>query len=172
METVIYMLIIVFVLYLFSVQINKYNEVVFDKFRFRYFALRDRLAMLVVNGNLDEGSWEYKQLVDAINFHINATETMSIKKIARILAEYHSSSDEERKVRLLKKKVTDKAVISVVLDLMDVTYKLLERNSFMQLRYFRYLRSKNSSSNQIDRLSGTRLTAIDKIKDHKELMAA
>ena len=87
------------VLYIFSVQISAYNEVLFDRCRFRYFALRDQLAMLVINGKLEEDSWEYQTIVDTINFHINTVEKLSIDKVMRVLVEYHISPQEEKTVR-------------------------------------------------------------------------
>jgi hypothetical protein len=172
MIIVIYILIGTFFLYLLALQINKYNEIVFDKFRFRYFALRDRLAMLVVNGELDENSWEYKQLIDTFNFHISATETMSIKKIARIMSDYHSSNIEERKVRLLKKNVGSQAVLKIVVDFMDVTYQLLESNSHMHLRFLRFMRRTRGKTVKGKTVGRFRMDTIEKIKSHREILAA
>jgi len=118
-----------FFLYL---QIDRNNRIIMDRFRFRYFELRDRLALLVVEGKLDEDSWEYKQVVDVINFHIATVESRSISDIIKQLVAYHSSAEERRKVKIFKRKTEHPEVIAILSDLFKTTLRLLKRNSRVQ----------------------------------------
>jgi len=127
------------VLYLFAIQVSKYNGILLDKYRFSYFALRDRLALLVMQGKLDEESWEYEKIVNAINFHIQATERVSIHKIIAILVAYHTSPEEERKVKAMLKRTDNQDVVKIMIDYFDTTASLLKRNSRMQMWFIKTL---------------------------------
>ncbi len=159
------LVIILAVLYIVSVQISKYNEIIFKKYRFKYFSLRDDLAMLVVSGKIKEESWEYQQLIDTINFHIQTIESMSINKIIAMLVEYHTSPEEERKVRIIKKKIKHTEVISIMAEFMDVTSQLLERNSKMQIKFFSSF-NKKASTKPIT----SHKVALDKVNARKHLL--
>lgn len=127
------LLILVFVLYIVSVQVQQYNSIISDKYRFRYFALRDRLALLVTTKEIQEDSWEYQKLIDTINFHISAVETMSIEKLMSVLIEYHTSHEEAKTVKRYEKSINNDAILKILVDFMDVTSCLLRRNSKMQI---------------------------------------
>lgn len=139
MATALNLILLTFVVYILALQVSRYNQIIFDKYRFRYFAIRDQLAMLVVKGEIEEDSWEYRQIVDSINFHIKTIESVSINKIINVLIEYHNSSEEERRVRVIKKKVENEEVRKIMADFMSITSTLLERNSKMQIRVLRHL---------------------------------
>ncbi len=100
---IVNLIILVFFLYIVAVQIQQYNNIISDKYRFRYFALRDRLALLVANNEIQEDSWEYQKIIDTINFHISAVETMSIEKLMSVLIEFHTSQEEARRIKLYEK---------------------------------------------------------------------
>lgn len=122
-----------FVLFVVSNQITAYNCAVGDEYRFRYFALRDRLAMMVVKGHINENSWEYKHIIDALNFHINAVETMSLTRISAMLARYHMSSEEDRTVKMVQKRIENEEVRKLMFDFLGVTRNLLRRNNRAQI---------------------------------------
>jgi hypothetical protein len=111
----------------------------FDGYRYKYFALRDRLALLVINGTIKENSFEYKFLIDAINYHINTIETVSMIRVIELLIKYHNSPDESRSVSLIAKKVDNKDALSVVLDFMKLSNDLLYRNSRAQMRILNFI---------------------------------
>ena len=69
MENVLSLLVIVAFLYVLFLQIDAYNNLVTAKFRPKFLALRDRLAVLVCTGAIKESSWEYKYVIDALNYH-------------------------------------------------------------------------------------------------------
>jgi hypothetical protein len=162
------LVIILAVLYIISVQISKYNEIMFKKYRFKYFSLRDDLAMLVVSGKIKEESWEYQQLINTINFHIQTIESMSINKIIAMFVEYHTSPEEERKVRMIKKKIKHIEVISIMAEFMDVTSQLLERNSRMQIKLLNVFSSFNKKASTKPITSHK--VALDKVNAHKHLL--
>lgn len=133
MNTLIFLLAATLVLYVMFLHIREYNELRFTAYRFRYFALRDKLAMLVVQGKLREDSWEYKHIVSTINFHISAVETVSIIRLLTILIKYHTSSEEQRHVRALTKRIDDPAVAKIMVEYMETTMDLIKRNSRVQM---------------------------------------
>jgi hypothetical protein len=121
-------------LYVAFLQIDAYNTLVVAKFRFRFFAIRDKLAMLVCDGSLSENSWEYKYLIDALNFHISVVETLSIVEIAERLVQFHTSPSEDKAFERLKKTVDKPVVKEVLVEYMTTVYSVLERNSKWQAR--------------------------------------
>jgi hypothetical protein len=127
------MLFAIFILYVIYIQLREYNEISIAKYRFKYFALRDQLAMLVVEGKLNENSWEYEHIIGTINFHIGATETMSIMRILDMLMKYHTSAEEEREVQILEKKVDNQEIAAIVAECMSITFDLIRRNSRVQI---------------------------------------
>ena len=89
--------------------------------------------MLVVLDGLPEESWEYRKAISSLNFHINQTERASIMRIVEMLSEYHTSKEEERRVKILTKKVDREDVRVLMVDFMKTTYDLISRNSRAQL---------------------------------------
>lgn len=170
MAFLVNMIILVFVLFVFSTQIDTYNKIIFSKYRFQYFALRDRLALLVVNGKLEENSWEYRKIVGTINFHINTLETVSIHKIISFLAQYHSSPEEGRRVKIIKKKLDHPEVIEILAEFMDLTGRLLERNSGMQLRFFRSSSKTDESRKHAEDMQPIEKhkVALDRVQSYRD----
>lgn len=163
------LLLLVVVLYVLAVQIDKYNHIIFDKYRFRYFELRDKLAMLVIDGKLDENSWEYQKIVSAINFHIKTIETVSINKIISLLIQYHTSPEEERKVRIIQKKTEHPEVIEIMAEFMDVTVSLLKRNSKMQIKMLDVIckTEKKAHKKELRPIASHKL-ALDKLTSYRD----
>ena len=161
--------IMVFVLFVVAIQIHKYNQIVFDKYRFKYFALRDRLAMLVVNHKLEEDSWEYQGVIDAINFHIRTIEGVSISKIISLLIKYHVSPEEERKVKIIKKKVDHPEVLEIMADFMETTASLLECNSRIQIALLKRFSKKEKSKHpgNLGQIASHK-AALDKVRSYRD----
>lgn len=135
MNVLFFMLISTIVLYFFFLLIREYNDLVFTRYRFRYFALRDELAMLVMRGRIKEDSWEYQCIVSAINFHISAVETLSMIRVVSMLIAYHTSPEEKRQFAVLARRIEDPDLMAIMLRYMDTTYDLLVRNSRWQIRF-------------------------------------
>jgi hypothetical protein len=133
MNTLVFLLVATLVLYVVFLHIHAYNELRLTAYRFRYFELRDKLTMLVVKGKLREDSWEYKHIVETINFHIESVETVSIIRLVTMLIKYHTSTEEQRQVRALTKRIDDPAVAKIMVEYMETTMDLIKRNSRVQL---------------------------------------
>ncbi len=160
------LVIILAVLYIASVLISKYNEIILKKYKFKYYSLRDDLTMLVASGKIKKESRGYQQLIGTINFHIQTIETPPINKITATLAEYHTSPEAETKVRIIKKKIKHPEVISIMAELMDVTSQLIERNSKMQIKFFSSFNKKPSTNPIV-----SHKVALDKVNAHKRLLS-
>lgn len=128
------------ILFIVALQIRFYNQLQNDRFRFAYFALRDRLSTLVLREKIAEDSWEYQQLVEAINYHIHAVDSVSLSRITRLIASYHMSSKEDRQVSILTKKVDHEDIKILMIDFLELTKCLLRRNSRAQIKAFEFLR--------------------------------
>lgn len=176
MTMLISLLIGTFVLYFLFLQIREDNELTRTKFRFRFFALRDRLAMLVAAGKLKEDSWEYQHIVETLNFHISAVERLSIFRIVDVLANYHLSSKEEKQVKLLSKKIDDHDVAMVVVGYMETTYDLINRNSRIQIALVRvigkFLRKTNAPQSRAGSIATTPDRALSTIRSHQSELEA
>ena len=133
MEMIMSLLIGGFLCYVLFLQIDEYNALVITKYKFRFFALRDRLAMLVIFHGLPEDSWEYKETVKALNFHISATEKLSLMRIIEVITSYHTSPQEEKKFQRFRRRVDRDDVRLVLTDFFKTTHSLLLRNSRAQV---------------------------------------
>jgi len=152
------------IFYFVAIQIEKYNQVILAKYRFSYFALRDRLAMLVIEGKLKEDSWEYDEIVAAINFHIKAVEDISIQKLAVALIRFHNSPEEKRYVKSIQKGPANEALSGIMGDYLDLTYRLLLRNSNMQMKLVRLVAKIGGV------ISSTNSEAFNIMKDRKKAL--
>ncbi len=63
-----------------QVILMRYRDYQNTKYKFKFYALRDNLALLVLNGTVKETEREYILLRDAINYSIFASENMSIRQ--------------------------------------------------------------------------------------------
>ena len=133
MPSLISMFLLVSILYIAFLQLREFNKMTLCEYRFKYFALRDKLAILVVDRKIKEDSWEYKNIINTINFHISTIETMSIMRIAQLLIAYHTSQNEDNKVKALAKKVENKDVAEIIIEYMSITQSLIRRNSKTQI---------------------------------------
>jgi hypothetical protein len=124
-------------IYVIYLQISAHNSIVSTKYRFKFFALRDRLAMLVCEGSLSESSWEYKYIVDALNYHISAVEKVSIFEVVEAMVKFHTSAEEDKAVSKLQKTVSNKAVKSILDEYMLTAQLMIERNSKWQLIFIK-----------------------------------
>lgn len=149
---IINLIIITISLYIVFQLIQKYNMVVFDRYQFEYYALRDRLAMKVVKGELDENSWVYRHVVDAINYHIKTVESVSMIRVIEFLVEYHIKKSEKIAVDRMVDKVEDKEVLSIMYEFMELTGKLLYRNSRVQMIMWDFLIKIIPSDKQLRRI--------------------
>jgi len=152
------------VLYFASIQIEKYNQIILDKYRFSYFALRDRLAVLVVEGKLKEDSWEYDKIISAINFHIKAVEDISINKVISALIKYHNSPEEKKYVRSIQKGPVNAVLCDIMGDYLDLTHSLLLRNSKMQMKILSLIAGMNRTTDFMKE----RKTAIDNVGTYRD----
>lgn len=161
-----YLSVALFAVYILNKQVEFYNQIVFDKYKFKYFAIRDRLATQVLDGQLDENSWEYKEIIETINYHIQTVETLSIHKIVRMLSDYHTSPEEMRRVRKISKKIDNPEVIKVLIDFMHTTGKLLKRNSRTEFFIYKLINKiDNAESSHIKIKMPTR--ALSEIENQK-----
>ncbi|ASQ90114.1 hypothetical protein CHL67_03495 [Prosthecochloris sp. GSB1] len=133
-EFLLNLIILVMIFYGISVLIGRCNEVMFDEYRFKYFALRDKLALMVVDGKISEGSVEYKFLINAINYHIKTVETVSMIRVIELLVRYHNSPEESREVSMITRKVENVDSLAIVLEFMRLSNSLLYRNSRVQMK--------------------------------------
>lgn len=136
MEVLFGLLVASFMCFVFFSQIHENNRLVIAKFRFKFFALRDRLSLLACFHDLDENSWEYKETICSLNFHISATERVSFMRVIAMLADFHTSKDAE--VEVLSRSVHREDVREVLSDFMATAYDLLSRNARAQIRSIKF----------------------------------
>lgn len=112
-----------------TLQISEYRKLVLDKYRFRYFAIRDDLAMLVASGKLDESSWEYELIVDAINHQIRTIDSVTPEQQLSFIMAEMSLPEEQRTISRMEKKIANEDVKPILLDYFIVTRDLLSRSA-------------------------------------------
>lgn len=133
MENLTSLLIGGFICFVAFMLVHEYNRLILAKYRFRFFAIRDRLRGLVINGDLSESAFEYKVAMASLNFHISCIEKASIFWLVRAMSEYNTSADQEKKFQSVKKKIDREDVRLIYVDLWCATYELLRRNSRSQV---------------------------------------
>ncbi len=136
-------LVLVFVCWVATRLLRLYREMIIDKHRYRYFALRDNLAMLVVRGQLEERSWEYQRIIDVINHHISFADVVSEERMVSALVDAYDPATRST-VRKLQKNVSDPDVIHILVQFFQNTRELMDRNTWVHRLLFgnRLARSK------------------------------
>lgn len=127
-------LLLLAIVYVAFIQIDAYNALKAEKFRLRFFAIRDELALLVCQGSLKEDSWEYKYIIDALNFHISVVERLSIVEVAEAFLRIHSSTDENKVFERFTATADREDVKLILGEYMEVVRQMLLRNSKWQIR--------------------------------------
>lgn len=154
-------------------QISLYNSITNDRFRFEYFALRDRLNKLVVSGKIDQESKEYKSIMNAINFHISAVERVSIMRMAKLVVDFHATSDESTSVKIYQQKFGSEETRRLMLDFLVVTEKLLRRNNKAEMATFKFLSTRKikTPSNKVKLQVGKPQAALNHIRQNREQLS-
>jgi hypothetical protein len=142
MTFILSLLLLTSVLAIFAYQISLHNSVASDRFRFEYFALRDRLNLLVARGKIREESLEYRTFMGAINFHIHAVESVSIMRMASVIAGYHTTTTGSRKVEVSPQLLLSDETKKLMFDFLTTTEKLLRRNSRAQMWLYDFINKK------------------------------
>jgi len=101
---------------------------VLDKYRFRFFAMRDEMALMVVNGQLEEESWQYQTIIDAINHNIRTIEDVSDEhRISMLLADL-VRPEAQKRVRQFSQQLEEDRVKAIVYDYFVTTRSLIVRS--------------------------------------------
>jgi hypothetical protein len=156
-------------LHIVFLQIEARNTIETNKFRLAFFALRDRLAMLVVKGKLQEDSWAYKHIVDALNFHIHAVETLSIVDLVEVVIRFHTSSNSENcGSELISFNELTPEAREILREYLRVVRKLILRNSKWQIRTIRVVNKVLGNGQKTTGLVSDPRPAIEQI-DQREV---
>ena len=119
---------VLFLCWVWTRWLDAYREIILDKYRFRFFAMRDELALMVTSGALSEQTWEYQSIVDAINHNIRTIEDVSHEqRLSMILADL-VRPDGQRQVKKFSRQVTDERVKAVLYDYFVTTRSLIIRS--------------------------------------------
>jgi len=81
-----------------------------------------------------------------------------LNNIISMLVEFHTSREEERNVKMIKKKLDHPEVIGLMADFFDITLRLLKRNSKMQIKVISLFASKKQA---LEKMTGYR----DELRD-------
>lgn len=179
MNVLIPILILCGLLYSIFLQIDAYNHLQITKIKFKLYSLRDRLALMVCKGELKEKSWEYEYIIDALNFHIQVVETISINEMTEVmdaLQHYHTSKKETQALERFESQSHSEKINSILFEYMATVQNLVERNSYWQLMVFRVLRKIRawrhipwSEKIRTNTIAGPAAT-IRAIQSHQELI--
>ena len=83
-----------------------YRALYFNEYRFRMFALRDRLTYLVMSGKIREGSEEHITLLKLINGAITATERFRITEFVIFLVELAQNKKLDAHIERIKEQLS------------------------------------------------------------------
>ncbi len=128
-ELFVHVVAVVVIAYTLSILISQYRNYLEMKCKFRYFALRDDLAMLVMYGDMNEDSSEYQGLVDVINYHICAMDQITFAaKISAFMKASQMTLDTADEI-----KVGDERVRAIMFRLLENTASVIHMNSWFEL---------------------------------------
>jgi len=137
-----------------------YQEMEFNEYRFKLFALRDRLTILVMSRNIEESSVEHETLLRLINGSIEATENFKVTDFIRFLVEVSENSDIKNYLDQIYTQLEEVNNIEYAA-ILNEFYKISDEQLTADLRLFRIL---------IKFMSGTAVNSkkekIDNAKDH------
>lgn len=172
MSSVLGLLLLAAVVTIIAYQITMYNKMVNDRFRFEYFALRDRLHLLVLTGKTNEKSEEYQQFLKVINFHINAVERLSIMRMAEVLVQFHTAP-EKRRVKITHHKFESDEIKKLMVNFLDITERLLKRNNRAEIAVVRLFskRHKGAPKSAVGREVSRPAVALNEIQRTKEKLS-
>ncbi|MBF0415943.1 MAG: hypothetical protein HQL79_09275 [Magnetococcales bacterium] len=73
-----------------------WQQTKFNKYRFRLFELRDQLTLLVMKGQIKEGSPEHRVLLRLLTGAIKSTGTFEVTHFLRFIAQWVDDSEGQR----------------------------------------------------------------------------
>ena len=79
-----YILTLLAIWLLFKINNRFIRPASWNTYRFKLFEIRDRLALLAMNGKLREDSDEYRKFISLINFSVNETSDYSTSKLIQL----------------------------------------------------------------------------------------
>lgn len=75
----------------------------FDRYRFRIFALRDRLSILIMNGEVKEGSLEHKTLLSLLNGAVQSIGTFKVTIFLRFIIQISQDDTLQKQIKKIQK---------------------------------------------------------------------
>lgn len=117
--------------YCFDLIRRQFNAYTSTKQKFKLFAIRDKLALLVISGELKETSKEFRVLRDAINYSISQVDDLSVRKATAIAI----NGIEKKDVIEFKAENT----INIAHEYFLATREMIIRNSRFELFIFSML---------------------------------
>ena len=151
--------------YFLFIMIDQYNKLICTNYKFKFFKLRDELALLVMQGKIDENSPEYDDVVRILNFHISAVEKMSITRVISLLVEKYGNEKNFENASIKVNSIDNKEIARIMWAYMDVTYNLIRRNSKSQIKLLNFLSSIFGLFNKSDK----NLNKVESINPEKAL---
>jgi hypothetical protein len=101
--------------------------------RYRLYELRDQLSILVMKGEIEEGSEQHLVLLDIITSTLHSTEDCDVVKFVRCQIEMFSNKDLQGKLVHALNKVTDQEnseeYLAIVSETLDINASIFERHT-------------------------------------------
>lgn len=110
---------------------SKYRAAKFMEYRFKYFALRDRLGHLATNGILPPESRAYKQMVGMLNAHIRYTERIDLVSFAQGIVRYTQHEHQKSVEELIQTAGEIPELKEIVEDSVLLTIGIIRRHSIL-----------------------------------------
>lgn len=146
-----------------------YKAVRHDQYRYRLFALRDRLTFLVMEGEIKEGSPEHIELLKLINESIFLAERFRVTEFIRALVEISKSqrlTESVEKILSVICNTGSKEYKSIVVELFDLLEEKFHKDTSIFLhttKIFYVFGRIHAVSRKISTLKETKQT-INKYK--------
>lgn len=118
---------------------NYLRPVLMNRKRFQLFAIRDRLALLAMRGELSENSVEYITLMMLINSAIKATSNFRLINFLRLQYEIHSNKSIQNKIKKIEQDIESGRKINlkykeIAYEYFDVMGAIIERKTWLLRR--------------------------------------
>jgi len=106
-----------------------------SKVRFKLFNLRDDLAILAMQGNVESNCVEYRTLMDLLNGSISILEKFSIINFLRYLVTMHKDKNIQRKIEQVMQSLGHKNndYKAIVHKFFEIMHQMLDKHT----RFFR-----------------------------------
>lgn len=139
----------------------------FDTYRFRFFELRDRLTVLVMEGRIEEGSCEHRVLLGLLNGAVQSTGTFEVTRFLHFVVSWANDQKTQKEWKRVignMRTHADPHYREIVKSALELITEMVKKDTRLLLRTFILLDSALQSP-RVFRQSVDKIRRLFKAQD-------